>query len=134
LIIPRAKPVRPPKLLHYSTFFGTEYRCDSSFINILHIVPKGNISVTGTRTRVAWVKARYPNHLDYYGGCQISSCNIISTLNFPLKMMETQALCEGCDRSQLPRRAFECPPISAKTRHRSGRVEWRIIETFRGPC
>ncbi len=24
-------------------------------------------SVTGTRTRVAWVKARYPNHLDYYG-------------------------------------------------------------------
>ena len=24
-------------------------------------------STAGTRTRVAWVKARYPNHLDYDG-------------------------------------------------------------------
>ena len=26
-----------------------------------------NISDAGTRTRVAWVKARYPNQLDYIG-------------------------------------------------------------------
>ena len=26
-------------------------------------------SDTGTRTQVAWVKARYPNQLDYIGGC-----------------------------------------------------------------
>ena len=31
-----------------------------------------NISDAGTRTRVAWVKARYPNQLDYIGSRVLS--------------------------------------------------------------
>ena len=39
------------------------------FINYkLFIVYKETNSHTGTRTRVAWVKTKYPNHLDYMGG------------------------------------------------------------------
>ena len=30
-------------------------------------IPKAIVSHAGTRTRVAWVKARYPNQLDYGG-------------------------------------------------------------------
>lgn len=38
------------------------------FINYkLFIVYKETNSHTGTRTRVAWVKTKYPNHLDYMG-------------------------------------------------------------------
>jgi hypothetical protein len=33
------------------------------------------ISHTGTRTRVGWVKASYPNHLDYMGWCSIRGLN-----------------------------------------------------------
>ena len=32
-------------------------------------------SDAGTRTRVAWVRARYPNQLDYIGGVPVTKSN-----------------------------------------------------------
>ncbi len=46
---------------------------------IKRIISQKNPSVTGTRTRVAWVKARYPNHLDYYGWTDFNE-KLISTI------------------------------------------------------
>ena len=37
------------------------------------------ISHTGTRTRVCWVKASYPNRLDYVGLNRTHTCNVLST-------------------------------------------------------
>ena len=37
------------------------------------------ISHTGTRTRVCWVKASYPNRLDYVGINRTHTCNVLST-------------------------------------------------------
>ncbi len=45
-------------------------------------------SVTGTRTRVAWVKARYPNHLDYYGWILFVDGYLFTMLYYRIKLQE----------------------------------------------
>ena len=46
-------------------------------------------STTGTRTRVNWVKASYPNHLDYCGGTlsetRTRNPRIRSPMRYPLR-------------------------------------------------
>jgi hypothetical protein len=42
--------------------------------NDAHINYESKSSDAGTRTRVAWVKARYPNQLDYVGTRLVHNC------------------------------------------------------------
>jgi hypothetical protein len=44
---------------------------------------KKRSSHTGTRTRVAWVKATYPNHLDYMGARIQTSNTTYTTIHTP---------------------------------------------------
>ena len=59
-------------------------------------IPKS--SATGTRTRVARVRAEYPNQLDYSGIC---------IYNIPLRSSSDGLLCSFCD-------ARQCHPCLAK--------------------
>ena len=53
-------------------------------------------STTGTRTRVDWVKASYPNHLDYCGGTlsetRTRNPRIRSPMRYPLRHKGEQNL------------------------------------------
>jgi hypothetical protein len=71
-------------------------------------VSKAKTSDTGTRTQVAWVKARYPNQLDYIG-CWISK--FVSRVNKDHMMKQVR--------------------VELRFRQLSGRVQIRFVHLVR---
>ena len=77
---------------------------------------KQKCSQTGTRTRVCWVRASYPNHLDYLGSLTINTHHHATLLH---TSTHHHTLTHARTRSHTPRRAHAPPQHNTARRSTS---------------